>query len=56
MTDATVSPVFANWLMALVRGSSLLCLDGEDTPYTHEVGLSSTFSVYGERPAPSLRR
>jgi hypothetical protein len=57
MTDATVSPVFANWLMALVRGSNLPCLAGGDTPYVHTSGLSfSTFPVYGGRLAPSLRR
>jgi hypothetical protein len=57
MTDATVSPAFAIWLMALVSGSSLLCLDWGDTPCVHEIGLSfTTFPLYGGMPAPSLRR
>jgi hypothetical protein len=43
--------------MALVIGSSLLCLAGGDTPYTHASGFSlNTFPVYGDRLRPSLRR
>jgi hypothetical protein len=57
MTDATPSLEFASWLMALVRGSSLLCLTGGDTPYTHMSGFSfNTFPMYSGRPGSSLQR
>jgi hypothetical protein len=57
MTDVTPNLESAKWRRAEERDSSLLCRAWGDTPCTQaSCFFFNTFSVYGGRPAPLLRR